>query len=535
MRSFTVVFLILVVLLGCSTKEDPQERGPLVTDVAWNERVQLNVPLSATVDKVEFRIKLPDGTTQTVTEENSLRSGAIVAFDLPDPFFPFLPDTSVTPPSANFPKNVSEYSLRATEVRARIVNPGGTALAVQTYQPSGSVVSGQVNVLLPKVQCPAESELSFQSLTIINRYVTESVPEGLCFLTLDIGAKGMRQAIEMLAVSLPNALAIDRNVVFNLDRAHRSSPSVDPRCSQIVAWIDPTAADLKVGYQIIDAKRMATSVNANAAVGKGAGVKVVVIGTGVGPGVAVSNHFDFTGSANPTMDEYSCDLKADGVAFDGHETHVGAIIKTLAPGVDLESVKVCDHHGSCPSAYVTMALMYVLDNLIGAAAPVIANLSAGGELPDETTFFLLQRPELVNSRFLLVSSAGNTRVRAPHYPGAYSPGSAAPGSLPNVMAVGAVGETLDEAGDSVWQVAEFTTAQGFDIHAPGVNICPATVTFRCISGASTYPDNLGASGTSFSAPFVTGVAALYAEANPGGNLRQLLISNRTSDGRVWYQ
>jgi subtilase family serine protease len=65
-------------------------------------------------------------------------------------------------------------------------------------------------------------------------------------------------------------------------------------------------------------------------------------------------------------------------------------------------------------------------------------------------------------------------------------------------------------------------------------MCPASVTLQC---QGTDP---GLGGTSFSAPMVAGVAALYAQAQPSANLYTLLTSNTQAVpgatlGRVWYK
>ncbi len=522
MRQFIVILSVFFTLVGCSTQSEnlgQELETAAITGKAWNERVELRLTVNSTVARVTANgVTIP---FQQRTDPNNTR---VVIFDLPEPPFPFKAIANGTkPPLPDLPQSSDEYKNRGT-VKIEVRDSNGRLLVTPApdYQPFGSVVSGEVNLLLPG-GCPTGS--TFQGRTVVNRYETEGVSNPLCFLTLNTGKQGTREAITALKNSIMNEKAIDRNVVFSMDR---DSNSTDPTGKQTEAHLDPIATN----YQRINTAGIRASVNADTAHTngiKGAGVRVVVMGGGVNLPVGTPSGYNFVNPTLPPTDDFIYDLAGNGANIIGHDTQVFSIIKEIAPSVNLTVLKVCNAAGNCPSKYIAMAMMYLLNHPTGN--PTIVNTSLGGPLPDLTNFSLLQRPEFTNlSSFLFIASAGNAGVAVDHYPGSYSPLSVPAGSLPNVLSVGAVGKNKTTL---AWQTAKYTNPNNYDILASGTNLCPASVTFRCKNGVA-YPDNLGVTGTSFAAPHVTGVAALYAQAQPGVNLRNLLLNNR-QNGRVCYQ
>lgn len=369
-------------------------------------------------------------------------------------------------------------------------------------------------------------------MTVVNRFAVGQ----LCFFTLNIGQRDTYTTIQNLKNSL-NELAVSRNVYVSMDQGGGLN-SYDPTCGQTYYYLDPNS----LNYQLIQGTSLTSLVGVGSGSPTGLGVTVAVIGGGVNPAwlgnpPQLMSGYNFVNPGLPTTEGFACDFDRDGTTdLAGHDTNVAAILHTIAPQAQIVPLKVCNGVGDCRSAYEAMALMYLMNPPYNGK--VIVNESNGGPLPDDTIFEILQQPPLNDpTRFLLVASAGNEKAAVLHYPGGYAPGSAPPGSLPNVTSVGAFG--IDAAG--AYQPAVFNTALNFEILAPGINVCTTPATqFRCSSGAA-YPDDLGLSGTSYAAPVVAGVAALYAQAKPGQNLRNLLLTNATRDvvgttiGRVQYK
>jgi subtilisin family serine protease len=541
-----VIGSLLLILMGCNSRLEislSQElEAAAITEVAWNERVELDVGSSNAVSIV-MQVKKDGHLVGNPVTVVPIKRGNFVIFDLPNvPPFPFI----------GLPITTEDYKNRGT-VFVTVKKANGDVLKSASYTPFGSVVNRQINVLLPfQNVCPAKN-VFFKGFKVINSFATNAdvpdldVPSRLCFLTLDIGAtasdiqpQGTSQAMNYLA-SQVNELAISRNVLFGMDN-HRPTYSTAPSCEQIEHW----SKSNNPKYQRLDTAKILAEVNATAAHSRvpaitGASITVAVIGSGVDKTnlsypAQVKTGYNFVDAAQPTntSDDFWCDFDGNGShETEDHDSHVTEIISTIAPGAIIRPFKVCNHDGDCSSANVSMALLYLMKNFSGN---IIVNTSLGGDEPDHVlSWLLVNDPNYINEKLFIVASDGNNGVEVPHYPATYSPLSTPLGHNPlanfdNVISVAAVGLT-----NTGYARANFNTRKNLDIYGPGVDLCPASVTLQCLG--TTDP---GIGGTSFSAPMVAGVAALYAQAQPSANLYTLLTSNTqpvpgATLGRVWYQ
>ena len=207
----------------------------------------------------------------------------------------------------------------------------------------------------------------------------------------------------------------------------------------------------------------------------------------------------------------------------GHGTHKAGIIAALgnngigtigvAPKAKILSLRVGDHTGA-PLDKVSEAIVYAAD-LTSPANPNkslvnVINISLGAYVyntPYNQLITLAYSLEYAKSRgVVVIAAAGNDDVNIDDV-------SFVPAGFDSVISVAAI--------DDKYYKASFSNYGTFvDISAPGVNILslkPPNLNYSFGVGVSnsgniTYNDNNGeyaiASGTSSSAPFVSGVAAL---------------------------
>ncbi len=211
----------------------------------------------------------------------------------------------------------------------------------------------------------------------------------------------------------------------------------------------------------------------------------------------------------------------------GHGTHVAGIIAACTgngigiagvnPSARIMPLKVANFAGQARSAAVAAAIHYAVDH--GAR---IINLSLGGELVTE-----LERQAADRAReagVLLVVAAGNKGLDTGRfgYPG-----------LPGALVVGASNLDDGRAGFSNF-------GADIDVLAPGVDVLSLRARdsdFIGLSGAPDYPAGgatvgedgayYRASGTSFAAALVSGLASRILAVRPGfsaDDLRRVLLA-----------
>src|SRR5262245_727826 len=235
-------------------------------------------------------------------------------------------------------------------------------------------------------------------------------------------------------------------------------------------------------------------------VATGRGVKVAIIDTGCDmKHPALQGHvvagWDFVGNdADPSEQRGNLDSDRDGIrdeAF-GHGTHVAGIVRLIAPDAQLLIVRALDSEGRGDLVNVAAGVRWAVAN----GAKVI-NMSLGTRGEADVLQDALE--EAADQGVIIVSAAGNTGGTADPQP------DKRPGRSSSVIDVAAC--------DVDANAATFSSLGRGDValSAPGIGV------------RSTFPGGGYKlwTGTSMSAPFVTGTAALLAEKHPNWNLDRM--------------
>jgi subtilisin family serine protease len=244
----------------------------------------------------------------------------------------------------------------------------------------------------------------------------------------------------------------------------------------------------------------------------GRDVKIALIDSGLVPNAPTSEYFALTYGyvclggfstfgATPRdigngIDENNNNAPDEAV---GHGTYIAGLISRVAPGARHLHMKVLDDEGGCFLSDVTVALQQCIYESVH-----VVNLSL---IPLQPTNILANEIKAVRDNgAILVASAGNTGDSINRYLG----------SEVDLVQVGA-----SDANDAVW--AQSATGTWVDVFAPGTTVVDAVglpvpgqsllgpIGFDAVTQSPCYA---GASGTSFAAAWVTGVAACYRAANP---------------------
>ncbi|MDP9302382.1 MAG: S8 family serine peptidase, partial [Actinomycetota bacterium] len=251
----------------------------------------------------------------------------------------------------------------------------------------------------------------------------------------------------------------------------------------------------------------------------GAGTEVCVVDTGVDP-----NHeqldskmpipwVDYINGSSTPYDDYGHGTSVASIAVgDGvGPGPIAGLMKGVAPAADLSAAKVLDATGSGDDSLGILGIQWCANR----ASVDVISLSLGSDVPSDGLDGLSQAVDaaVLNKGKIVVAAAGN----AGDFPGTI----ASPGSAVQALTVGATADWSAPASAPYHAegpyLAPFSSRGPTldnrikpDIVAPGVNIGSAAA-----GSVSDYVGGPQGTGTSFATPFVSGVAALLRQKQPG--------------------
>ncbi|MDR1194817.1 MAG: S8 family serine peptidase [Peptococcaceae bacterium] len=319
------------------------------------------------------------------------------------------------------------------------------------------------------------------------------------------------------AFALPSVMALDTPLLSAFDASPRQvAEGIYLAGSEAAALALADAGDIEYiepNYRIYPLDGYTPShwstsaINARAAWDAGidgTGVKVAIIDTGVFAG-----HEDLRSDHILPMFNTIKDGK-EATIFNGHGTFVAGVVAArvnnaqsgvpvvdgVAPGVEILPIRVFDSKGAGNVSNLLDAIYHA----ISAECDVI-NMSVG--LADYSPALRLACDEATAAGILLVAAAGNDGEKKDDKGNPVGDKYLYPASYNSVVSVAAAQSDKTRASFSQYNDQVTVTAPGASLPGLGIN---------------SRTHYLYGSGTSYAAPFVTGMAALLKEQNPSVDL-----------------
>ncbi len=305
------------------------------------------------------------------------------------------------------------------------------------------------------------------------------------------------------------------------NKMNRELPIVNGcACEMSINSILELTADPDVEFISYDAKVFAVMDVARKAIGAdlvlntgytGKNVTVAIIDTGISP------HADLIYPNNRIVG-FKDFVNNETRAYDdnGHGTHCAGILagsgyaskgkyKGIAPDANILSIKVLDENGNGNTSDILSTVQWIIDNKEVYKTRIINfSLGAIAQFREKRDPLVKAATHAIENNFIVIAAVGNS---GPHKNTILSPATCR-----HVISVGALDDKrTPELNDDV--IAEFSSRgptidkiRKPDLIAPGVNITSLSNTN--LTGYGSL------SGTSMSAPMVSGAAALLLNENP---------------------
>jgi len=265
--------------------------------------------------------------------------------------------------------------------------------------------------------------------------------------------------------------------------------------------------------------RMFQSIGKRPFMLRGSGVSIAIIDTGISP------HYDLVKPVNRIVAfKDFIEQKATPYDDDGHGTHVAGIAAGngyscmrnhigTAPDANIVALKSLDSRGNGLTSDILAAMQWALHHKDTYNIKVV-NLSLGissenRSMPDP---LILGATSLVKNGITVVTAAGNS-----------GPGRGtitSPGVSPYVITVGSANKTLNGIPNFSSRGPTPSGLKKPDVIAPGVDIVSLDT--------ATYKGYVTQSGTSMSAPHISGIAACLHAAFPHlspAQVKRIILSN----------